>query len=131
MAGSKGDKYYNVFLDYRLWLKTISNEGIMGEGCFSLLLEIKNSGSLKEAAEKLEVSYRKAWGIIRKSENMLGFKLVDKQRGGKDGGHSFLTEEGANLMQAYQELKDDIDESIKKVTKKFFHRINHKTLSEN
>ena len=52
MAGSKGDKYYNVFLDYRLWLKTINNEGIMGDGCFSLLIEIKNSGSLKEAAEK-------------------------------------------------------------------------------
>jgi molybdate transport system regulatory protein len=130
MAGSKGDKYYNVFLDYRLWLKTIENEGIMGEGCFSLLLEIKSTGSLKDAAEKLEVSYRKAWGIIRKSENFLGFKLVDKQRGGKDGGHSFLTDEGLNLVQAYLELKDDINESIKKVTKKFFHKINHKTLSE-
>jgi molybdate transport system regulatory protein len=127
MAGSKGDKYYNVFLDYRLWLKTIENFGIMGDGCFSLLIEIKNSGSLKEAAEKMDVSYRKAWGIIKKSENMLGFKLVDKKRGGKDGGHSELTEEGMNLIQAYNELKADIDDSIKKVTQKFFHRINHKT----
>jgi len=127
MAGSKGDKYYNVFLDYRLWLKTIDNEGIMGEGCFSLLIEIKNSGSLKEAATKLSVSYRKAWGIIRKSENILGFKLVDKHRGGKDGGHSFLTEEGNNLIQAYIQLREDIDQSIKKVTMNFFHRINHKT----
>ena len=127
MAGSKGDKYYNVFLDYRLWLKTIDNLGIMGDGCFSLLFEINNSGSIKEAADKLEVSYRKAWGTIRKSENMLGFKLVDKKRGGKDGGHSVLTDEGMNLIQAYSELKSNIDDSIKKVTQKFFHKINHKT----
>jgi molybdate transport repressor ModE-like protein len=126
MAGSKGDKYYNIFLDYRLWLKTIDDIGIMGDGCFSLLIEIKQSGSLREAAQKLDVSYRKAWGIIRKSENTLGFKLVDKTRGGKDGGHSTLTNEGENLIQAYNELKSDIDGSIKKVTQKFFHTINQK-----
>jgi len=131
MAGSKGDKYFNVFLDYRLWLKTIDDKGIMGDGCFLLLNEIKNKGSLKEAAEKLEVSYRKAWGIIKKSENILGFKLVDKYRGGKDGGHSFLTTDGINLIHAYLELKNDIDVSIKKVTKKFFHQINQKTITDN
>ncbi len=126
MAGSKGDKYYNIFLDYRLWLKTIDGVGIMGDGCFSLLIEIKHSGSLREAAQKLDISYRKAWGIIRNSENILGFKLVDKTRGGKDGGHSSLTSEGENLVQAYSELKNDIDTSIKNVTQKFFRTINQK-----
>jgi molybdate transport system regulatory protein len=124
MAGSRGDKYYDVFLDYRVWLKTVNDEGIMGEGCIGLLKDIKQSGSLKLAADKQEVSYRKAWGIIRKSEEMLGFKLVDKQRGGKDGGHSCLTTEGENLVMAFEELKAEIGQSIKKITKKFFHKIN-------
>ncbi|MDF1550895.1 MAG: LysR family transcriptional regulator [Bacteroidales bacterium] len=124
MAGSRGDKYYDVFLDYRVWLKTVNNEGIMGEGCFGLLKDIKLSGSLKQAADKQEMSYRKAWGIVRKSEDLLGFKLVDKQRGGKDGGHSYLTPEGEDLISAYEELRDDITQSIKRVTKKFFNKIN-------
>ena len=124
MAGSHGDKYYDVFLDYRVWLKTVNEEGIMGEGCVGLLKDIKESGSLKLAADKQEMSYRKAWGIIRKSEEMLGFKLVDKQRGGKDGGHSCLTGEGADLILAFDELKSDISQSIKKITKKFFNKIN-------
>lgn len=124
MAGSRGDKYYDVFLDYRVWLKTVNDEGIMGEGCIGLLQDIKNSGSLKLAADKQEMSYRKAWGIIRKSEELLGFKLVDKQRGGKDGGHSYLTAEGKDLVSAFNELKTEFDLSIKKITKKFFHKIN-------
>jgi molybdate transport system regulatory protein len=124
MAGSKGDKYYNVFMDYRIWLKTIGDKGIMGEGCIGLLNDIKLSGSLKQAADKQEMSYRKAWGIIRRSEEMLGFKLVKKHRGGKDGGHSYLTSEGENLVEAFGELKTDINRSIKKVTKKFFNKIN-------
>ncbi len=124
MAGSHGDKYYDVFLDYRVWLKTVNEKGIMGEGCVGLLKDIKESGSLKLAADKQEMSYRKAWGVIRKSEEMLGFKLVDKQRGGKDGGHSSLTAEGADLVLAFDELKSDISQSIKKITKKFFNKIN-------
>ncbi len=124
MAGSHGDKYYDVFLDYRIWLKTVNEEGIMGEGCIGLLKDIKKSGSLKLAADKQEMSYRKAWGIIRNSEGILGFKLVDKQRGGKDGGHSCLTSEGEDLVMAFDELKSEINESIKKITKKFFNKIN-------
>lgn len=124
MAGSRGDKYYDVFLDYCIWLKNVNNENIMNEDCLGLLMDIKSTGSLKQAAGKQQMSYRKAWGAIRKSEEMLGFKLVDKHRGGKDGGHSFLTIEGDNLVMAYDELRQDIRSSIKKVTKKFFNKIN-------
>jgi molybdate transport repressor ModE-like protein len=124
MAGSRGDKYYDVFLDYSVWLKTIDEKGIMGEGCIGLLIDIKESGSLKLAADKQEMSYRKAWGVIQKSEEMLGFKLVDKQRGGKNGGYSCLTADGEDLILAFDELKKEFNQSIKKITKKFFNKIN-------
>ena len=64
MAGSKGSKYYDVFLKYRLWLCTNEGQGIIGEGKVDLLKEIKKTGSLKSAAEELKISYRKAWGNI-------------------------------------------------------------------
>ena len=124
MAGSVGDKYYDVFLNYRLWLRTKDGDGILGEGRLLLLKEIDITGSLKLAADNLKISYRKAWGNIKESEELLGFKLVEKQRGGKDGGNSQLSPEGRRLLEAYNELKEDFDQSIKKVTKKFFNRIN-------
>ena len=124
MAGSVGDKYYDVFLEYRLWLSTKKGKGILGEGRINLLKEIERTGSLKSASENLKISYRKAWGNIKEAEELLGFKLVEKQRGGKDGGNSQLSEEGKQLLAAYNELKMDFDRSIKKITKKFFHKIN-------
>jgi molybdate transport repressor ModE-like protein len=124
MAGSVGDKYYDIFLEYRLWLSTKKGKGILGEGRINLLKEIDRTGSLKSASENLKISYRKAWGNIKEAEELLGFKLVEKQRGGKDGGNSQLSEEGKQLLAAYDELKMDFDRSIKKITKKFFHRIN-------
>ena len=126
MAGSEGDKYYNVFLKYRLWLSTKEGIGILGEGRLALLKEIEKTGSLKAAADNIGISYRKAWGNIKHAEEMLGFVLVEKHRGGKSGGASQLTSEGKNLLNAYHELKVDFDKSIKEITRKFFRRINHK-----
>ncbi len=124
MAGSIGDKYYDVFLKYRLWLCNQSDEGILGDGRFELLREIERTGSLKSAADNLNISYRKAWGNIKQAEELLGFTLVIKQRGGKDGGSSQLSTEGVQLLAAYDELREDFDQSIKKITKKFFNKIN-------
>jgi molybdate transport system regulatory protein len=124
MAGSQGDKYYDVFLDYSLWLKNIGNKEIMDEDCLLLLLGIKKLGSIKQAAEEIEISYRKAWNVISKAEKMLGFGLVVKHRGGKLGGYTSLSPEGENLVNAYCSLKTDINKSIKRVTREFFHKLN-------
>ena len=124
MAGSQGDKYYNVFLRYRLWLSSKEGKGILGEGRLALLKEIDKTGSLKAAADNLNISYRKAWGNVKHAEEMLGFPLVEKRRGGKSGGNSKLSEEGKILLTAYEELKIDFEKAIKEITRKFFNKIN-------
>ncbi|MBU3928739.1 MAG: molybdenum-binding protein, partial [Bacteroidetes bacterium] len=58
----------DVFLRYKLWLSAVSGEGIVGESTHLLLRKIEEMGSLKAAAEFLGISYRKAWGDIKKSE---------------------------------------------------------------
>ena len=86
MAGPKGSKYYDVFLKYRIWLEDIKENDIVGNGKFNLLFAIRDQGSLIQAAQKMKISYRKAWGNIREIEQQLGFQLVQKERGGKNGG---------------------------------------------
>ena len=124
MAGSKGSKYYDIFLNYSLWLSN-NKQGIVSEDIINLLKNIKKTSSLKSAAEELKISYRKAWGNIRDAETELKFKLVEKQRGGKTGGHSVLTEEAEVLINAFTELRADFDIAINKITKKFFNKINN------
>ena len=123
MAGSEGSKYYDVFLDYKIWLFK-NHENIIEHRLFNLLDKIQSEGSLSKAARVIGISYRKAWGDLKKAEETLGFQLVDKQRGGEKGGKSVLTEDGQNIINAYNELILEFDKSIYNVTKKFFRTIN-------
>lgn len=126
MAGPKGSKYYDIFLDFSIDLK--HKEGghpILTEEHFELLLHIGDLGSLVASAEKMSISYRKAWELVRQSEKTLGFQLIEKHRGGKDGGNSILTPEGKKLIDAYRELRTEFDASVKRIVKDFFQKINN------
>ena len=124
MAGSKGSKYYDVFLKYKIWLITDTQEEIIDDSHFELLKLIKQFGSLKKASEELNISYRNAWGSLKRAEEILKLKLIDKQRGGKLGGETRLTEDGLKLVQCHDELHDEFDKAVYNVTKKFFRSLN-------
>ena len=89
MAGSKGSKYFNVFLNYSISLEHKELGKIINSDNFQLLKSIQATESLKDAAIELDISYRKAWGLLQDMEVALGFKLVDRQRGGALGGKSY------------------------------------------
>ncbi|WP_075589932.1 winged helix-turn-helix domain-containing protein [Labilibacter marinus] len=125
MAGSKGSKYYDIFLDYSIQLNHKKTGEIMNSLHFALLNAIEDIGSIKEAAEHMGISYRKAWGIIQKMEEELGFSVVNRQRGGSHGGKTTLTEDGIKLIHAYSGLREEFDKSIHDMTKKFFQELNH------
>jgi len=124
MAGSKGSKYYDIFLDYTIQLNHRQKGCIMNADHFALLAAIQEINSIKEAAEKQGISYRKAWGIIQKMEDELGFCLVSRKRGGSQGGKTTLSEDGEKLLHAYNELRVEFDKSIHDMTRKFFHELN-------
>lgn len=124
MAGHKGQPYYDIFLNYDLWLETVSKTKVLdGEG-FALLLEIEKTGSLTASARNLGMSYRKAWGKLRYVEQILSFHLVDKRRGGAAGGRTNLSREGRQLVRAYNSLHHDTDIAMKSIARIFFNRIN-------
>ena len=113
----------DVFIQYKLWLQSISGEGIIGEGKIRLLQKIAELGSLSAAAEVLGMSYRKAWGDIRKAEKLLGYPLTEKHRGGRDGGSSVLTPRAIRLLEAYNALKMDFSRNLDEAVTEFKRRI--------
>jgi molybdate transport system regulatory protein len=67
-----------------LWLET--DEGMFfGHGRAQLLQKIEEYGSLKKAAESMGISYRAAWGKIKKSEALLGVPLIEITGSKKEG----------------------------------------------
>ena len=60
----------------KLWLQQ-ENKILLGLGRAQLLKKIGELGSLKKAAEDLGMSYRAAWGRIKRTEEAMGFALLE------------------------------------------------------
>lgn len=118
MARIKPSKF-EIFLNYKLWLSSVTGEGIIEEDRYRLLQLIKEKGSLQAAAAEMKISYRKAWGDLKKAEELLGYELLDRHRGGKDGGQSFLTEKAIKLLEAYNELHIKMDDAVENAYEEF------------
>lgn len=78
-----------------------------GHGRYELLQLIDELGSLKLAAEKMGISYRGAWGKIKKTEEVIGRSLIYKDNN-KEGYK--LTDFGKDFVKEFQSYYDDITE---------------------
>ena len=103
---------------FKLWLSTKDAEGVFGDGKWRLLRAIDAKGSLRAAAESLGMSYRKAWGDLKKAEKCLNVALLKKQRGGSMGGRTTLTEQGKRWLEAYTKFRGDVESVVEKAYKK-------------
>ncbi|HEY8491523.1 MAG TPA: LysR family transcriptional regulator [Dehalococcoidia bacterium] len=70
-----------------------------------LLEHVQETGSLAEAAARMGLSYRRAWGKVREIERNLGVTLVESEAGGRGGGGSRLTEAGRLLVARFREFE--------------------------
>ncbi|MCD6327830.1 LysR family transcriptional regulator [bacterium] len=97
---------------FKLWLSTDDSEGVFGDGKWRLLEAIGRSGSLSSAATALGISYRKAWGDLKKAERCLGMKLIEKHRGGSGGGETTLTDAGKAWLRGYSDFRADVQKVV-------------------
>lgn len=89
----------NIKLTFN-WQITQSDQQDIDPVLFSLLSEIQHLGSLKRATDKVNVSYRFAWGLLGKWENLLGQPLVILER----GRGAYLSPTGKKLLNANVQL---------------------------
>lgn len=82
------------------------NEHIFGSGLARLLELVETAGSLSRAAKLEGMSYRHAWGEIRKAEEHLGTSLLVRNKGGKGGGGSYLSSEGRRLLRVFDRMEE-------------------------
>lgn len=109
---------------FKLWLNRGSITGVFGDGKWRLLAAIEAHGSLRAASQSLGISYRKAWGDLRKTQTALGVALVEKQRGGKSGGKTALTDQGRKWAKAYAAFRGEIEKAVAKAFYRHLSEIN-------
>src|ERR1700687_1705305 len=84
-----------------------------GDGRARLLELIDARGSLKKAAQELEMSYRNAWGYLRDLETAAGFKFVERVPGGGPESGMRLTRAGKRFLERYQKFRSGLDEAAR------------------
>lgn len=97
----------------RVWV-TFGEDLKFGDGRARLLGLIDERGSLKKAAQELEMSYRNAWGYLRDLEEAAGFKFVERVPGGGPESGMRLTKAGKRFLERYQKFRGGLDEAARK-----------------
>lgn len=91
-----------------------------GPGPYQLLRLVEETGSIRAASEKMELSYVKALNILKRAEKSLGFSLMEKKIGGKGGGGSQLTPEAYDFLVKYQKYQERCDVANKQIFQEIF-----------
>jgi len=91
----------------------------MGDGKWQILKAIEKYGSLRAATKALGLTYRRTWGDLKAIEGEFGFPLLEKSRGGADGGRTELTPEGKNLVNAFDTLHAKVDMMMDEAFREF------------
>jgi len=87
------------------WFYGEQDQQAIEQALFHLLEAIRDQGSLKRASEKTRLSYRHAWGLLKKWETEFDSPLVILQRGRNHGAN--LTALGEKLLKTHQTLADN------------------------
>jgi molybdate transport system regulatory protein len=96
----------------KFWIEN-KGEVVVGGGKTSLLLAVDRLGSIQRAADEFGMSYRHAWGAIKKIEQRAGFKILDTKLGRKDGGAQ-LTPKGKEFIRKVDSLLKDLQAIVEK-----------------
>lgn len=91
---------------------------VLGPGKADLLDAIARHGSIRAAAEELEMSYMRAWTLVRTMNAEFRTPLVEKVRGGAAQGGARLTKRGERVLRLYREMEEQAERAIAALWKK-------------
>lgn len=103
-----------------LQIRLAKEEIFFGPGVFSILKLTQQYESLNAAAKKMNLSYSKAFKMIKGTEEALGFKLLDRKIGGSNGGGSTLTPECIEFLDNFDAFDKELNEISSELFKEYF-----------
>jgi len=79
----------------------------LGPGKADLLGLVGETGSIREAAERMGMSYMRAWTLLQTMNACFREPLVTAARGGKARGGAGLTQPGRKALELYHQIEEE------------------------
>lgn len=77
----------------------------LGPGKVELLALLAETGLLNEAARRLDMSYMRAWTLMKMMNRCFREPVAIAERGGKSGGGMKVTKSGRRALGLYQSME--------------------------
>jgi molybdate transport system regulatory protein len=90
-----------------------------GPGKAALLEHIGRTGSISEAAKAMEMSYMKAWKLVKRMERGFAEPLVLKTRGGSARGGATISPTGRKVLALYRAMETASQAAVRRSTARF------------
>jgi molybdate transport system regulatory protein len=91
---------------------TLSDDFYVGPGRADLMELIAETGSISEAAKRMGMSYKRAWGLVQALNDGWGAPLVETARGGAAQGGAVLTDDGREVLSRYRRMQQKTRDAI-------------------
>ena len=84
---------------------TVADDFYLGPGRADLLQFIAETGSISAAGKRMDMSYKRAWGLVQALNEGFGAPLVEASRGGSGQGGAVLTSAGQEILRLYRNME--------------------------
>ncbi|HWX20408.1 MAG TPA: LysR family transcriptional regulator [Candidatus Binatia bacterium] len=88
-------------------------ETALGPGRVDLLEHVAETGSLRAAAARMDMSYMRAWTLVKTTNRWFSRPVVEVVRGGKTGGGAKLTAAGWEVVGLYRRMEKQSEKAMK------------------
>lgn len=101
----------------RFWL-TAGKVSLAGRGRIELLARIDETGSIRQAALAMGMSYKAAWDAVDAMNQRAGVALVERKIGGTRGGGASLSAKGHELVTLYRTVDAEHERLMEQLNRK-------------
>jgi molybdate transport system regulatory protein len=105
---------YRPAVRSKIWIE-VGRRFAVGDGGIALLSALEETGSIREAASRVKWSYRHALAYLDNMEEVLGWRLLERARGGHTRGGTRLTAEGRRFLRRYRALRDQAHAAVSRL----------------
>lgn len=100
---------------------TLAREKVFFDAKLALLLTlIHETGSVRTACQRMQISYSGGWNMIKNLESQLHYSLIERSQGGAGGGKSCLTEDGRWFVRSFLEMEEELQKAADVLYESYF-----------
>lgn len=85
----------------------------LSHGKAELMELIRETGSIRQAAARMDMSYRRGWLLVDELNRMFREPAIETKKGGKSGGGAGLTPFGETLLKRFRDMEKHTAKALK------------------